>query len=55
MNFSPDINYHNSETYKLDNISSLLRQDVENNFSKEIADAILIENPKNLIKQINKQ
>lgn len=55
MNFSPDINYHNSETYKLDNISSLLRQDVENNFSKEIANALLIENSKNLIKHINEQ
>jgi len=55
MNFSPDINYHNLETYKLENIYSLIRKDIENNFSKEIADAVLVENSKNLIKQINKQ
>jgi len=55
MNFSPDINDHNLETYKLENIYSLIRKDIENNFSKEIADAVLVENSKNLIKQINKQ
>lgn len=53
MNFNPDISYHNLETYQLENIYPLIRSDIENNFDKEIADAVLVENSKNLIKQVN--
>lgn len=52
MNFSPDESYHNSESYPIESIGKSLALDIAKEFGEEIANAVLVENAKQLIHQV---
>lgn len=54
MNFHPDYNYHNLQTWPLSSLFKVLHFEISRQYGKQIANDILIDNAKNLIYKIRK-
>ena len=52
MNYHPDNSYHKLEAFPIKDIATNLHKTIAKNFNDELANKILIENPKKLIKKV---
>lgn len=53
MNFNPDLSYHNLEAFPISQISNDLRRLLNNNYTSDFVDKVMIENAKKLIQKVN--